>query len=91
MSNNEVNEKKPIFLDGIVEFSRWQVVQPFYVLQTFNFEMYDAVFLIDFGPWKKGDKPYTLGFNVFAGMMYEVDHWELSVKSCRVSIVARGE
>ena len=83
----EIKEKKPTLLDGIVEFTRWQVVQPYTVITTFNFEVYDAVFLVDFGPWKKGEKPHTLGFNVFTGRLYESNNWELLVKDCMVRLV----
>ena len=84
-------EKQPTILDGIVSFTRWSVEQPFYILKTFNFSMYDAVFLIDFGPWKKGDKPYNLIFNVFHGTLTESNNWDECVKTCKLKITAQLE
>lgn len=79
-------EKQPSILNDIISFTRWSVSQPYYHLQTFNLEIGDAVFLQDFGPWSKDDKPYHLIFNVFDGTLTEVNNWNEGIKSCKLKI-----
>lgn len=84
MARSNPRDNKPTIFDGIFEFTRWGVEQRFNGLECFELSFYDAVFLVDYGPWKAGDKPYDLMFDPLYGNLIEGNHDEILVKSCHV-------
>jgi hypothetical protein len=81
---------KPKLLNGIVSFTRWSIDQPSYNSDSFQLCIGDAEFLIDFGPWKAGDKPHYLIFDPTSGTLSEGNNQDELVADC-VLILTPGE
>lgn len=48
-----------------------------------------AEFIIDFGPWQKGSRPYNLTFDPLSMRLYEGDQWGLLSKDCAVALIVK--
>lgn len=78
---------KPQFLADIVAFTRWTIQNPMNGMDYLEMSLHDAVFLVDFGPWKQGHRPYKLTFDPFHGTLSEGNQRDELVACCRIGIV----
>jgi hypothetical protein len=77
---------EPEFFTDIIEYSRWSIVNPYNGMDYLVMRFPEAVFLKDFGPWKKGHKAYTLTFYPFMGSLQETNNFDEVVNYCKVSL-----
>lgn len=73
-------------LEGIVQARDVVADNPMNGMEYLELSFIEAQFIVDFGPWKAGEKPYSLRFDPIRGMITEGNCWGDLLRSCQVDL-----
>lgn len=74
--------------EGIISYEAFNMENPYIgPVESIRVEFYRPEFLVDFGPWKKGERPYDLNWDPHSMMLTEGDCFQYAVKSVKLKLV----